>query len=152
MVAPFPRPPEHSFMDELTDFVITIEMVKKQLTSLYTGKASGPDGIPTCVLSQAAEKLEETFTHLFRLSLDKGQLPAEWKSALVTPVQKKGDKTTASNYRPVSLTCMVCKVMEKLVQDQIMKHLQSNNKVTFIRKDNMGACQAGCQITAWGHG
>ena len=56
MMAPSSRPPEHSFMDELTDFVITIEMVKKQPTSLYTGKASGPDGIPTCVLSQAAEK------------------------------------------------------------------------------------------------
>jgi len=93
-------------MDELTDFVITIEMVK--LNSLHTGKASGPNGMPTCVLPQAAEELKEPFTHLtcssFPLIQDNSQLSV-----------KKGSKTTARNYRPVSLTCILCKVMEKLV-------------------------------------
>jgi len=104
--------------------------------------------MPTCVLSQAADDLAQPFTHLLWLSLDTEYLPAEWKSALLTPIQKKGSKTRASNCRPVILTCILCKVMEKLVRDQMMKQLQSNNKATLIGKEEKGFLPIVYRITA----
>ena len=53
--------------------------------------------------------------------------PNEWKSANVTPIHKKGDKTDPSNYRPVSLTSQVCKVLESIIVDKVTKHLTDND-------------------------
>ena len=68
--------------------------------------------------------------HLFRLTLDTGELPSEWKMAYVSPISKKGSRMSLNNYRPVSLTCAVCKVMEKLVRKALMDHLEENDIVT----------------------
>ena len=64
---------------------------------------------------------------LFQKSLDEGICPDEWKCANVTPIHKKGDRTEPSNYRPVSLTSQICKVLESIIRDEIMKHLTRNN-------------------------
>jgi len=63
---------------------------------------------------------------LFRRSLDESSVPAEWKRANVCPIFKKGNRNLAENYRPVSLTCQVCKVFETLVRDSLVKHLEEN--------------------------
>jgi hypothetical protein len=127
---PVPETNEYTFNEELTDFGISVEVVRKLLAGLHIGKASGPDGIPPSVLAKAADELAEPIAQLFRKSLAAGQVPDEWKTALVTPVFKKGSKSSANNYRPVSLTCIICKTMEKLVREQILDHLQKNNLIT----------------------
>ena len=66
-------------------------------------------------------------THLFQQSLDSGVLPNDWKKAYVTPIYKKGDKTNPANYRPISLTSVVCKVMEHILASHIMQYLDTNN-------------------------
>ncbi|CAL4189778.1 unnamed protein product, partial [Meganyctiphanes norvegica] len=55
-----------------------------------------------------------------------GECPTDWRSANVTPIHKKGDRSDPSNYRPVSLTSQVCKVMESIVRKHILEHLKSN--------------------------
>jgi hypothetical protein len=54
----------------------------------------------------------------------------DWRSAYITPLFKKGDKAKASNYRPVSLTSLCCKVIKHVIHSQVMKHLEVNNTLT----------------------
>ena len=67
------------------------------------------------------------FTVLFQASLDQGIIPADWKSANVVPVFKKGDRAKPENYRPVSLTSIVCKTLEHIVCSSIHRHLDQHN-------------------------
>ena len=56
-----------------------------------------------------------------------GKLPSAWKSAVVKPIFKKGDKHSPGNYRPVSLTSVICKLFEGIVRDTLTNHLSMNN-------------------------
>ena len=127
---PLPEMPKYSYAETLDNIDITPQEVEKILRGLHHGKAAGPDGISPRVLSLAAKELSIPITHLFRKTLETGELPLEWKTAYVSPIFKKGSKMLPNNYRPVSLTSVVCKVMEKIVRDKVMKHLQENDIIT----------------------
>ena len=76
---------------------------------------------------------------IFDKSLSTGEVPIEWREANVTPLFKKGSKLVRSNYRPVSLTSVICKILESIVRDHIMKYLKINEIITpsqhgFVRK------------------
>ena len=60
-------------------------------------------------------------------SLQTGKLPADWCRAQVTPIFKKGSKSSAANYRPISLTCILCKALEHIIASQVVKHLNSHD-------------------------
>ena len=62
------------------------------------------------------------YSFLFQASLDQGVVPPDWKTANVVPLFKKGDKSKAENYRPISLTSITCKVLEHVVFSNIMSH------------------------------
>ena len=64
---------------------------------------------------------------IFTRSLHEGQLPPSWKEANVTPIYKKGKRHIPGNYRPVSLTSMAGKCMERLIRDTIMTHMTEND-------------------------
>ena len=65
--------------------------------------------------------------HIFQQSYTSGQLLEAWKTALVTAIYKKSNKSDPANYRPISLTCILCKVMELLFLSHMWKHLNRNN-------------------------
>ena len=71
------------------------------------------------ILKECAEVLYEPLTNLFNKSLSTCEYPTCWKEANVTPIYKKNDKDKPNNYRPISLTSTLSKVMEKLVFKQI---------------------------------
>ena len=127
---PLPEAPIYEYDEELADFEITEEEVKKLLAELHTRKAPGPDGIPPSILAKAADELAKPFALLFRKSLESSKIPEDWKTAFVTPISKKGSKMTPSHYRQVSLTCIACKVMEKMVRGKVMGHLQRNKLIS----------------------
>ena len=56
-----------------------------------------------------------------------GVLPKIWKDAHVTPVYKKGEKCSPGNYRPISLTSVICKTLEKLIRNAIVDHMEKNS-------------------------
>ena len=85
------------------------------LLNLDPSKAPGPDGLPTIVLQSCARELTPSLCALFNLSLAEGKLPIEWKDALVVPVHKKGKKEDVTNYKPISLLCVVSKVLERCI-------------------------------------
>ena len=98
--------------------------VLKLLKDLKPHKAIGPDGIATHILSLAADQLAPVLTAIFQSSLDVGELPIEWKDALISPIYKKGDRSSVANYKPVPLTCVVCNVLEHIIHSSVMKHLE----------------------------
>ena len=55
------------------------------------------------------------------------EIPDEWKHANVSAIFKKGSKTSPKNYRPVSLTCVICKILESIIRDKIIDHMKANN-------------------------
>ena len=112
------------------DFSIDCVGVQKLLSNIKPHTAAGPDKLPAQLLRMGASELAPVFTLLFQATLVQGRIPVEWKSAHVTPIFKKGDKSNPSNYRPISLTSIVCKVMEHIIHSQIINHLDNHNLLT----------------------
>lgn len=115
---------------KLETIAFSSEAVLKKLKSLDPCKACGPDGLHPRLLKELAEELAEPLSVLFTISLEEGKLPETWKDANVTPLFKKGDKSAAGNYRPVSLTSVLCKIMEALIRDSVVLHMESNGLVS----------------------
>ena len=88
-------------------------------------KSPGPDEIHLKFLYELREELSKPLTRLFQLSLSKGVVPQDWKDAIVSPLFKKGSKAKAENNRPVSLICIVGKILEAITKKQICRHLDS---------------------------
>ena len=101
---------------------ITCAGVLKLLQKLNPNKAAGPDNIPPRVLK--APEIAPILTIIFRKT---GEIPPDWRLANVSPVYKKGDRHKAENYRPISLTCICCKLMVHIVTSHIMNHADKNN-------------------------
>jgi hypothetical protein len=104
--------------DELTgvasdDMVITFEVDKvyNKLIKLAPGKSPGPDGVHPMVLVNCAEVLALPISIIFTKSYNEGVVLADWKEANVSPIFKKGNRNDPGNYRPVSLTLVVSKIM-----------------------------------------
>ena len=122
--------PQGKDVDPISDLFITEAMVKKKLKLLNPNKSSGPDGLHPRILSELSEIISKPLSLIMQKSLDEGILPQDWKDAHVCPIFKKGKKNLTTNYRPVSLTSVVCKVMESIIKDHIMEHITRNNLMT----------------------
>ena len=104
---------------------ITPKMVNKVITNLDSSKASGPDCIPVVVLKNCEPELSYILAKLFNKCLRESCFPDCWKVSSVVPVFRNvGERSTAKNYRPVSLLSVVSKVFEKLVNNRIVDHLE----------------------------
>ena len=96
------------------------------LRNINENKATGPDEIPGKLLKTCALELHEVFTVLYQNSLNQGVVPNDWKHAIIHPLFKKGDKTKAENYRPLSMTCIPCKLQEHIMHSVMMGFLDTN--------------------------
>ena len=106
---------------KLHNISITPKMVNKVITNLDSSKASGPDCIPVVVLKNCEPELSYILAKLFNKCLKESCFPDCWKVSSVVPVFKNvGERSTAKNYRPVSLLSVVSKVFEKLVNNRIV--------------------------------
>lgn len=107
------------------------------LSSLDPTKATGPDGIPARVLKRCKYSLTEPIHHLFSECIRQSYLPKEWRLHHVIPIPKSGDKSFASNYRPISLLCCISKVLEKIIynkiSDHLTKHWISSSQFGFLK-------------------
>src|SRR6266496_3704942 len=115
--------------------LITPELVEKKLEKLNVNKCPGLDGIHPRILFELKKELARPLSNFFSSSLEFGVVPADWKDAGITPLFKKGKKSDPQNYRPISLTSLVCKVLESLIKDSILSHL---NKFSLIRSSQHG--------------
>ena len=115
------------------DLKITTKGVEKQLSTLNINKASGPDQIPNIFIKQTAKESASVLAAHFTQSLQTGNLPGDWLSADVSPILRKGDRGLASNYRPISLTCVCCKLMEQILVRHMLRHFDDENIISDKR-------------------
>ena len=96
------------FMNDL----VSKDGVIKLLKGLNPSKALGSDELHPRVLKELATQLGPVFAHLFQQSIDTDEIPKELSLANICPLFKKSDRSLVCNYRPLSLTCVPCKLFE----------------------------------------
>ena len=129
---------------EIHHIEVSTNEIANILKSLKPNKSPGPDCIHPKILKEMAEELAVPFKILFDLTMKVGKIPSDWKSAEVRPIFKKGSKSSPDNYRPVSLTSVVCKVFEKIICDALCCHMKENN---ILSPDQFGFCQGRSCVT-----
>ena len=120
---------EPALYEAMPEIYIHVNGVTKLLRGIKAHKATGPDAIRARLLKEA--ELAPILTTIYRASLQQATFPEEWKKANVVPTFKKGDHSAASNYRPVSLTSIASKVMERIISSPVMR--QSRHQWRFSR-------------------
>ena len=109
--------------DCLGPLVVTPELVAKKIKAMKDNKSPGVDGIPPKLLMETVEQISIPLARVFNLSLTEGVVPFEWKEATIIPLFKKGSRNKSENYRPVSLTSVICKLLERLIKDHMVEFL-----------------------------
>ena len=127
---PPPEIDEFVFDSYIEEPLITESAIRKKLAELNRTKSPGFDEIQPHVLAELSEVLTEPLQIFFSSTNAESELPEDWKEARVTALFKKGDKKKVENYRPVSLTCIACKVLESIIRDDIISHMTSNNLIS----------------------
>ena len=101
--------------------------ISNELNNLNINKSTGYDEIPAKFLKDSSSEIREVITYLINLSILTNVFPEEFKYAKVKPLFKKGNKTEVENYRPISVLCIVSKILEKAVFVQLEQYLSENN-------------------------
>ena len=112
--------------NQIRDIEISRVTIQKILEKFNVNKSCGPDKLHPHLLQKTARTISVPLKIIFEKSLNDGECPDDWRTANVTPIHKKGDRTDPSNYRPVSLTSQVCKVLETVVRERIVRHMREN--------------------------
>lgn len=126
-------------IENMEDFTIQESDVLNQLKVLNSSKAQGPDKIHPRLLKEASKELAGPLSILFNRSLKERKVPNDWKEGQVSPICKKGSRSSPSNYRPVSLTSIICKIMETLIRKIIPKHhyLNANTALSVVDRASL---------------
>ena len=123
--------------DNNFDIDFNNKRIRDILRNIDCNKAQWPDNIHGVILKTCASSLARPLSIIFELIYNTGILPAEWKCANVVPVFKKGVKENIENYRPISLTCISTKVMERIIYDELFScthHLIDSRQNGFLKK------------------
>jgi len=105
---------------ESVDVLLSINKMKGNCSS-------GPDGLPPLLFKKLKYSICQHLAMLYNQFMSVAYVPCAWKSAVVVPVFKKGVSGSVQNYHPISLTCVLSKIMEQTVSDRITNHLLANN-------------------------
>lgn len=101
--------------------------VSKAIQMIPDKLSQSPDGIPAYFLKRVAHSILDILLCLFNLSLILSVIPSQWSSAIIVPIHKKGSRDLPCNYRPISLTCVLCRVLEYIIAEKLRYHLHSYN-------------------------
>ncbi|KAF1454281.1 hypothetical protein FQV07_0012639, partial [Pygoscelis papua] len=125
------RPPELEDRDGKQDEppIIQEEAVNDLLCHLDAHKSMGPDGIHPRVLRELAEELAKPLSIIYQQSWLTGEVPDDWRLANVSPIYKKGQKEDPGNYRPVSLTSVPGKIMERFILRVLTRQVRDNQGI-----------------------
>ena len=116
--------------EELSDIVISKEIILKKLQCLKAHSAPGFDGIHPKLLKICSQEVSEPLTIIFQKSLNEGRLPTDWKCTNISPLFKKGSRESPENYRPINCLSVPGKLMEQVIKDQLLTHLETNKLIT----------------------
>jgi len=130
-----PFVPQHSTITTISDVIATSDEVRKLMQNVDVSKACGHDGVGNKIIKICAEGIYKSFTDFINLSFKKVSYPMEWKRANVIPLYKKDNRSSITNYRPVSLLPSLSKICEKVVFLRLYSYL---NGIDFFYKFQSG--------------
>ena len=110
----------------LQDISVTALDVQREIATLDPNSSMGADGIHPRLLLRCSSSLSQPLSLIYNASLNERLLPIEWLSSQITPIFKKGPRTDPLNYRPVAITSVPCKVLEKAIVSHIRPYLEDN--------------------------
>ena len=109
---------------------VTEAEVYKYLSNVKPTKSTGYDKIPPKLIKDAAGVISRSLTIIFNKSIISGIFPEDLKIAVLSPIFKKGDRSSCGNYRPISVLSVIAKVLEKIAFDQLCKYFDDNNIIS----------------------
>ena len=113
-------PSQHEFLN----VPLTIQELHAAIDSSHKS-SPGPDGINKVLIEKAHEHLHDVLLNMYNYIWEKGELPKSWHHAIIVPIPKPGkDKSSPKGYRPVSLTCTLCKIMERMINNRLIWFLE----------------------------
>ena len=113
--------------ERIDNFICSPRDIVKVVSKLKGTSSPGPDGITSLFLKNTLANIANPLCKIFNKSLSDGTLPQDWKIAYIIPLFKKGDPQLPSQYRPVSLTSIICKVLERIIRSQLLDFMSRNN-------------------------
>ena len=114
---------EGSEGERLGQLVVTPDILANKINNMKENMSPGVDGIAPKLLKETVEQMCTPLAHVFNMSLQEGIVPLEWKEANIIPLFKKGSRNKSVDYRPVSLTSVICKLLETIITDHMMDFL-----------------------------
>ena len=124
-----PRASAAECEDSVSNLVVNETDIAKKIDKLKESSAPGADKITVKILKMFKDELVVPLAQIFNSSISSSMVPRDWRDANVTPIFKKGKRTAAKNYRPVSLTSIPCKILESLLKDVIVDHLVTRSLI-----------------------
>ena len=109
---------------------VTLDVVLKYLCKVPPKKSSTPEGIPAIFYKRSALGLAEPLTMIYNRSLREAKVPSLYRTAIIAPVHKTGDKADPANKRPVSLTAVLSKVLESIIADVIYNNANGQGLIS----------------------
>jgi len=103
--------------------------VAYKITKLKNSCSPGYDGFTSVPLKRLNHIIAKPLSLLFNISMNSGEIPSAWKKSIVVPIFKKGDKSSTKNYRPISLTSIICKIMESIIKDDLLTYFNRNKLI-----------------------
>jgi len=132
--------------EHLSSVLFTESKVLKKFRKIKPGTAPGPDGFQATLLKHACDSLALPLAQLYQSLFNCSVVPKEWKLAKVTPIFKKGKSVDVSNYRPISLTSLFCKIMESIIKDDILAYLLSKGLISRHQHGFLSRRSTGTQL------
>jgi hypothetical protein len=95
-------------------------------------KSVGPGGISGAILKMGGEAMIPYLARLLDITINNGTIPRDWNKAIFVPIHKGGDRSVVKNYRPASLTSVVCKQMEHIIVGYIRQVWETGISYTRV--------------------
>lgn len=114
----------------MEDFEILATDIHIAIANLKNKICRTPENIPPYFIKKIMKPITRPLLYIFNTSLKYNIIPYQWKQAFIIPVYKKGDKNNSSNYRPISLTSTLSRIMESILYTKILEHLLSSNLIS----------------------
>ena len=115
---------------EINQIDITELDIIKYIDKMNKFKAPGPDNFIPQVIKEVKWAIVTNLRYIFQLSINNCEIPMDWKKSNVTPIPKKGKKTLPESYRPISLTSIICKILESIICEKITDFVEENKLIT----------------------